>query len=63
MVHPYKQSYLLVMETGQIIKWTGVADDKDHGEGLAIAYATNKAGCQVWDLCSRPISGNTVCRG
>lgn len=59
MVSKYKQSYLMVMEDGSIIKWTGYAEDKNHGEGLAIEYATNRDGShptkQVWDMCNRPI--------
>jgi len=52
---PYKQKWLLVMEDGRVVFWTGFADDVDHGEGLAIAYATAKYGTQVWDTCRRPV--------
>lgn len=51
----YKQSYLLVMESGKIVKWIGYGLDKDHGEGLAIEYAVSKTGEQVWDMCNRPV--------
>jgi len=52
----YKQSFIVVMESGKVIKWTGKADDLAHGEGLAIAYATEKTGEQVWDTCHRPVN-------
>lgn len=50
----YMQHYALVMEDGRIVLWSGKAEDKNHGEGLAIAYATEKTGLQVWDIASRP---------
>ena len=56
MPAPYKQSYIVVMENGQIVKWTGKGENKEHGEGLALAYATEKTGLQVWDICNRPVS-------
>ena len=52
---PYKQSYIMVMESGKIIKWTGQAEDKNHGEGLALEYAQEQNGEQVWDFCNRPV--------
>lgn len=55
MITPYKQSYLIVMEDGKIIKWTGKAENTIHGKGLAITYATEKTGLQVWDMCNRPV--------
>ncbi len=54
MATHYKQSYILVMENGKIIKWAGKAEDKNHGEGLAVEYAQEKTGQQVWNMCSRP---------
>ena len=50
-----KYSFVVVMETGKLVLWTGVADDNEHGEGQAIAYATDKHCCQVWDIAERPI--------
>ena len=38
------------MEDGQTITWEGEGDDLGHCEGLAIAYATEKTGEQVYDL-------------
>ena len=55
MTTPYKQSYILVMENGEIVKWTGKADNSGHAQGLAVAYATKKTGLQVWDIANRPI--------
>ena len=50
----YKQSFLIVMESGKIIKWTGLAENKEHGQGLALAHAIERTNEQVWDVCSRP---------
>ena len=51
----YKQSYILVMESGKIVKWTGYAEDILDAKGKAVSYAKNKTGEQVWDLCCRPV--------
>jgi len=51
----YKQSYVVVMESGKVVLWTGYASDTKHGEGLAIAYAQEKHGGQVWDIANRPV--------
>ena len=51
----YKQSFIMVMEDGKFILWTGKADDTKHGEGLAIAYAVERTGSQVWDIANRPV--------
>lgn len=40
----------LLMEDGKYITWEGDADDQNHAEGLAIAYATEKTGEQVDSL-------------
>lgn len=53
----YKQAYIVVMENGKLVKWTGFAENKKHGEGLAIAHAVEKEGCQAWDIANRPIKG------
>ena len=55
----YKQKFLLVMEDGSIIKWSGLADDSHHGLGLAIVYAKTKTGLQVWDSCNMPVFSNS----
>lgn len=55
MSQAYKQSYLIVMESGKIIKWTGLADDRQHGEGLAADYAVAQTDEQVWDMCDLPV--------
>ena len=49
-----KYSFVVVMETGKLVLWTGVADNEKHGHGLAISHAIEKHGCQVWDIASRP---------
>lgn len=54
MVTAYKQKYIVIMEDGQIIKVTIKAQNSAHGEGLAIAYATEKNGGQVWDIANCP---------
>jgi hypothetical protein len=54
----YKQSYVIVMENGKIIKWTGYAEDTPKGEGLAIKYAQEKEQCQVWDIANRPVKSD-----
>ena len=51
----YKQSYVLVLETGKVVFWTGYAESPAQGEGIAIADATEKYGCQVWDIANRPV--------
>jgi hypothetical protein len=53
----YKQSFVVVMESGRIIKWKGKAEDTRQGEGLAIAYAISKTGEQVWDIANHPVHG------
>lgn len=53
----FKQSYVVVMESGKVVYWTGKAEDIGHGEGLAIEYAINNHGGQVWDIASRPVKG------
>jgi len=50
-----KYSYIIVMETGKVVYWTGYAEDSNHGEGLAIDYAINRHGGQVFDIASRPV--------
>ena len=35
------------MEDGQVITWRGDADDVDHAEGKAIAFAVERTGEQV----------------
>lgn len=37
----------LSMEDGSYITWEDYAEDQDHAEGLAIAYAVEKSGQQV----------------
>lgn len=56
----YKQSYILVMESGQLVRWTGLADDKEHAIGLAKEYAVAKTGEQVWDIANRPVHNHRV---
>ena len=51
----YKQSLIVVMENGAIVQWVGYAEDTKHAEGLAIEYAKEKEGCQVWDTAFCPI--------
>lgn len=55
----YKQGFVLVMEGGELITWVGYADNKEHAEGLAIAYASHKANESVWDMASLPINSQT----
>lgn len=55
MAQPYKQSYVIVMESGHIVLWTGLGDDKNHGLGLAIEYAQSRHSGQVWDTANRPV--------
>ena len=45
----YLNSYevVLTMENGVNIRWEGYAEDENHAEGLATAYATSKTGEQV----------------
>lgn len=51
----YKQALVVVMANGSIIHWIGYAEDTKHAEGLAIEYAQEKAGCQVWDIAHCPM--------
>jgi pyrroloquinoline quinone (PQQ) biosynthesis protein C len=55
MPSKYKQSRVVVMDSGKIVLWTGYAEDQKHAEGLAIAYAIEKHGGQVWDSAVRPV--------
>jgi len=59
MMSEYKQSYVIVMENGDIVKWTGYAESNDLGEGLAVTYAKSKYNnaCRVWDTANRPVRG------
>ena len=47
----------VILETGAAFNWVGGADDKNHAEGLAIAFATEKYDCQVY---STFIEGQTM---
>lgn len=51
----FKQSYLLVMKSGKIVKWTGYGKDFEEGKRLATYHAINQTGEQVWDMCARPV--------
>ena len=51
----YKQSLIVVMENGSIVRWVGYAENTKHAEGLAIEYAKEKEGCQVWDTAFCPM--------
>lgn len=48
----YVNSYriTLTMENKEVITWEGYADDEDHAEGLAIAYATGRTKEQVYEV-------------
>lgn len=48
----YVNSYriTLTMENKEVIAWEGYADDEDHAEGLAIAYATGRTKEQVYKV-------------
>lgn len=37
------------MEDGAKLVWEGKADDRNHAEGLAFAWATERTGEQVYD--------------
>ena len=56
MSTPYLQSYALVLEDASIIVWSGYAEDKEHGEGLAIEYVNNTYNQQVWDIACIPVT-------
>lgn len=43
-------SVSMVMENGDIFTWNGIADDKGHAEGLAIADAIAQTGEQVSEI-------------
>lgn len=60
MSTPYLQSYLLVLEDGTIETWSGYAEDKSHGEGLAIDYVICKHNQQIWDMCCLPVTEATT---
>lgn len=49
-----KYAYVVVMEDGKIVKWTGKAEDEQHAEGLATAYAQERNDGQVFDTAKRP---------
>ena len=38
---------IVTMEDGQEVMWEGEGEDRDHCEGLAIAYAVEATGQQV----------------
>jgi len=50
----YKQKFIVVMESGKIVKWTGKAINGWAGRALAIAFAEAKTGEKIWDICNRP---------
>ena len=55
MITSYKQSLIVVMENGAIIHWTGYAKDRGQAKGLAIEYAKEINGGQVWDTAYYPV--------
>lgn len=59
----YKQSLVLVLETGKVVFWTGYADDPAHAEGRAIDEAKEKYGCQIYDMAVRPVEDGKVLKG
>lgn len=59
MSTPYKQKYLVVMESGQTVQCEVYGEDLQHGEGVAIAYAIEKLGGQVWDTANMPVVENS----
>lgn len=41
---------ICTMESGQTVTWEDSADDLNHAHGLAIAYATEQTGEQVYKI-------------
>lgn len=56
MTTPYPQSYILAMECGAVYRWTGLAEDSAHGEGLARSEILEHTDSQVWDMCAAPLA-------
>ena len=54
-MQPYKQSYIVVMENGKIVKWTGKAITSGQAMLKAKQYAEKKTGSRVWDFANRPV--------
>ena len=48
----YVNSYrvYMTMENDEVIEWEGYAEDEDHAEGLAIAYAKHRTDSQAYEL-------------
>ena len=54
MSNTYKQAFTLAMENGAVVLAVVQGEDSSHGEGLAIAAATELESCQVWDIAAFP---------
>lgn len=53
----YPQSFVLVMESGEVVRAVVRGEDPPHGLGLAHAAAQERfPGVQVWDDCTAPLS-------
>lgn len=68
MITPYKQAFILTMETGAVVLSVVMGEDKPHGEGLAQAEVQERLDGQVWDMCAFPVTddleeGITILRG
>jgi hypothetical protein len=50
----YLQTFVVVMESGNIVKVTVMGEDSKHGQGLAIAAAKENLGGEIWDICQAP---------
>ena len=46
------------MENGELIHWTGYAEDRNHAEELAVEYAINHCNYNydVWDTAFYPVT-------
>jgi len=54
----YKQSYVVVMDSGKVVMWTGYGVDNHEGEALAKQYAEKEHSGNVWDIANRPVRSN-----
>ncbi len=56
MITPYKQAFILTMETGAVALAVVMGEDVPHGKGLSQSKAQECLDGQVWDMCAFPVT-------
>lgn len=55
MTTQFPTSFVLATQHGDIYRWSGLADDFEHGERLAVSAVMEHTAAQVWDFAVYPL--------